>query len=116
MEEFEVETNFPASVKVRGKDDSFNAIITRKIDDKTFPIAALKNLTAAECFTRLGVKVPRQEVEPVEGLSRAVETLRAVLTDFSGRGSINSSEVNDALLDAINDLGEIKKELTEVDE
>jgi hypothetical protein len=108
--DFELELNFPASVKIRGKDDSFDAVIVRRVDDKAFPVAALRNLTAAECYSRLGAKVPRPEVDPVEGLSKARKTLSDALTSLSGRTMINASEVQDTLLDAINELGLVENE------
>jgi hypothetical protein len=109
-EEFELELNFPANVKIRGNNDSFNAIIVRKIDDKVFPVAALKNLTAAECYTRLGAKVPRPEVDPVEGASKAKKTLSDALTSLSGRTMISSDEVKDTLLDVMIELGLVEDE------
>jgi hypothetical protein len=104
-EEFELELNFPANVKIRGKNGKYNAVVVRKIDDKTYPVAALKDLTASECYTRLGAKVPKPEVDPVEGIGKAKKTLTDALTSLSGRTMINSAEVQDTLLDAINELG-----------
>lgn len=109
-EEFELEINFPAHVKLVGKENKFSAILTRKVDGKTFPVAALKNMTAAECYTRLGVVVPKEEVDPVEGLSKAKKTLSDALTDISGRTMISSAEVQDVLLDAINELGLVEND------
>lgn len=109
-EDFELELSFPANVKIRGKDNNFNAIIVRKVDGKTFPVAALKNLTAAECYTRLGAVVPKEEIPAEEGLSRAKKTLSDALTAISGRAMISSAEMQDALLDAINDLGAVEEQ------
>lgn len=104
-EEFELELNFPANVKIRGKDGKYNAIIIRKTDDRVFPVAALKDLTAAECYTRLGAKVPKPQVDPVEGISKAKKTLSDGLTSLAGRTMISAAEAQDLLLDAINELG-----------
>lgn len=104
-EDFEMELTFPAHVKIVGRDGKYNALVSRHEGDRKFPVAALKDLTSSECYTRLGAKIPAEKVEEKEGIEKAKGVLSAALTKAGGRTMISRSEFDDILLDAMNELG-----------
>ena len=107
MDKVKLEANFPANVTIIGTDkDGWDVVITRRSDGEVYPVTVLKSLTSAECYTRLGVDVPRQEIPELEGRAAAREHLKEAMKNIAGRQTITTSEMNDVLLDALLALGE----------
>lgn len=111
MEKIKLETNFSTHASLIGNDvDGWDVILTRKDDGNVHPITVLKSLTSAECYTRLGIDVPRKEIPDLEGRAAARQRLFDAMSSLSGRTLVNVSEINDILLDIVSALGEDKNE------
>lgn len=107
MDKVKLEANFPANVTLLGTDkEGWDAVITRRSDEEVYPVTVLKGLTSAECYTRLGIQVPRDEIPELEGRAAAREHLKEAMKRFSERQTITTSEMSDILLDALLALGE----------
>jgi hypothetical protein len=107
MDKVKLEANFPANVMLIANDkNNWDAIITRRSNENVYPVTVLRNLTAAECYTRLGVQVPKEEVPELEGRAAARAHLKEAMSSIAGRQMITTSEMNDILLDAMLALGE----------
>ena len=117
-ETYELESNFPANVKLKGKDNEWKAVLTRKTDGEEYIITSLEGITAAECYTKFGAKVPQPIPEPATIREALKRTLSDGLTSLSGRVMVSVSEVEDMFLDALNHLGhedETEEEKVELD-
>lgn len=107
MEKTKLEANFTANASVMGNDvDGWDVVLTRKEEGGLYPITVLKGLSSAECYTRLGIDVPRKEIPELEGRAAAREHLKEALSALSGRTIVSTTEMSDVLLDAMRALGE----------
>ena len=105
-EQAEFEANFPAHLKgTKESDGTWTVVVTRKSDNKTYPVTILKGLSANDCYVRLGVKVVEEKVPESVGVAGAKEVLSQALTDASGRTIFTATEVQDVFLDMMNKLG-----------